>query len=81
MYTMQWERKILQKSSENKSKIFRRSIFVVKDIKRGEKLTKKNIRRIRPGYGLEPKFFDKVLGKKTKKNLYAGNPLKIQQIK
>ena len=48
-----------------KSKIFRRSIFVVKDIKRGEKLTK-NIRRIRPGYALEPKFFDKVLGKKTK---------------
>ena len=75
------KKKFYRNPSENKSKIFRRSIFVVKDIKRGEKLTKKNIRRIRPGYGLEPKFFDKVLGKKTKKNLYAGNPLKIQQIK
>ena len=81
VYSAMGKKKFYRNPSENKSKIFRRSIFVVKDIKRGEKLTKKNIRRIRPGYGLEPKFFDEVLGKKTKKNLYAGNPLKIQQIK
>ena len=81
VYNAMGKKKFFRNPSENKSKIFRRSIFVVKDIKRGEKLTKKNIRRIRPGYGLEPKFFNKVLGKKTKKNLYAGNPLKIQQIK
>ena len=81
VYSAMGKKEFYRNPSENKSKIFRRSIFVVKDIKRGEKLTKKNIRRIRPGYGLEPKFFDKVLGKKTKKNLYAGNPLKIQQIK
>ena len=81
VYSAMGKKKFYRNPSENKSKIFRRSIFVVKDIKRGEKLTKKNIRRIRPGFGLEPKFFDKVLGKKTKKNLYAGNPLKIQQIK
>ncbi len=81
VYSAMGKKKFYRNPSENKSKIFRRSIFVVKDIKRGEKLTKKNIRRIRPGYGLEPKFFDKVLGKKVKKNLYAGNPLKIQQIK
>ena len=81
VYSAMGKKKFYRNPSENKSKIFRRSIFVVKDIKRGEKLTKKNIRRIRPGYGLEPKFFDKVLGKKSKKNLYAGNPLKIQQIK
>ena len=81
IYSAMGKKKFYRNPSENKSKIFRRSIFVVRDIKRGEKLTKKNIRRIRPGYGLEPKFFDKVLGKKTKKNLYAGNPLKIQQLK
>ena len=81
VYSAMGKKKFYRNPSENKSKIFRRSIFVVNDIKRGEKLTKKNIRRIRPGYGLEPKFFDEVLGKKTKKNLYAGNPLKIQQIK
>ena len=81
VYSAMGKKKFYRNPSENKSKIFRRSIFVVKDIKRGEKLTKKNIRRIRPGFGLEPKFFDKVLGKKSKKNLYAGNPLKIQEIK
>ena len=81
VYRIMGKKRFYRNPSENKSKIFRRSIFVVKDIKHGEKLTKKNIRRIRPGYGLEPKFFYKVLGKKSKKNLYAGNPLKIQQIK
>ena len=39
------------RSASKKSKIFKRSIFVVKDIDKGEKLTKRNIRRIRPGYG------------------------------
>ena len=67
VYNAMGKKKFYRNPSENKSKIFRRSIFVVKDIKRGEKLTKKNIRRIRPGYGLEPKFFDKVLEKKQKK--------------
>ena len=67
--------------SEEKSKIFRRSIFAVKDIKVGEKFTKKNIRRIRPGYGLEPKLFDKILGKKSNKNISAGSPLKKRDIK
>ena len=81
VYSTMGKKKFYRNPSENKSKIFRRSIFVVKDIKQGERLTKNNIRKIRPGYGLEPKFYDKVLGKKTKKNLYAGNPLKIQQIK
>ena len=67
-------------SSENKSKIYRRSIFIVKDIRKGEKFTKKNIRRIRPGHGLEPKFFEKILEKKSKKNLFVGDPLKIKHI-
>ena len=67
--------------SEEKSKIFRRSIFAVKDVKIGEKFTKKNIRRIRPGYGLEPKLFDKILGKKSKNNINAGDPLKKKHIK
>ena len=67
--------------SEEKSKIFRRSIFAVKNIKIGEKFTKKNIRRIRPGYGLEPKLFNKILGKKSKNNISAGSPLKKRDIK
>jgi pseudaminic acid synthase len=63
-------------NSENKSKIFRRSIFVVENIKKGEQFTKKNIRRIRPGYGLKPMYYEKLIGKKSSKTLYKGEPLK-----
>ena len=53
--------------SEIESKVFRRSIYAVEDIYPGEILTKKNIRVIRPGFGLAPKYFDKILGSKTHK--------------
>ena len=62
-----------KKEAENK--VFRRSIFVVKDIKEGEELTRENIRVIRPGYGLEPKELPEVLGKKAKQNIERGTPL------
>ena len=67
-----------KKESENK--VFRRSIFVVKDIKAGEELTRENIRVIRPGYGLEPKELPNVLGKKAKKNIERGTPLSFDLI-
>ena len=62
--------------SENKSKVFRRSIFTVKDIKKGEKFSKNNIRVIRPGYGLEPKYYNKILNKKSPINIKKNEPLK-----
>ena len=62
--------------SENKSKIFRRSIFTTKNIKKGEKFTKDNIRVIRPGYGLMPKYFNKILNKKSPVNISKDEPLK-----
>jgi len=65
-----------RKKSENKSLIFRRSIYVVKNIKKGEKFTKKNIRVIRPGHGVEPLYFDKMIGKISPKNLKAETPVK-----
>lgn len=55
--------------------IFRRSLFVVKDIKKGEKFTKANIRSIRPGYGLPPKYYKDILGKIVKKDIKRGIPL------
>ena len=64
------------KSKDSGSKIFRRSIFVVKDIKIGEKFSKSNIRRIRPGFGMNPKFYEKLIGRKSKKNYLRGDPLK-----
>ncbi|MDC0938730.1 pseudaminic acid synthase [Candidatus Pelagibacter sp.] len=62
--------------SENKSKIFRRSIFTIKDIKKGEKFSKDNIRVIRPGYGVAPKYYNKILNKKSPINISKDEPLK-----
>ena len=50
---------------EKNSAVFRKSIFVVKDIRKGEVLTEDNIRVIRPGYGLPPKYYEEVLGKQA----------------
>jgi len=57
-----------------------RSLFVVKDIKRRGRLTSDNIRSIRPGDGLAPKYFKKVLTKKAKKDLKKGTPLKWKDL-
>lgn len=54
---------------------FRRSLFVVKDIKKGEKLTQENVRSIRPGYGMAPKHYDEVLGKCANRDIKRGTPL------
>jgi len=60
---------------ESENIVFRRSLFAVKDIKAGEKITKENIKCIRPGYGLLPKYLPKILGKKAKKDIKRGEPL------
>ncbi|OGS06591.1 MAG: pseudaminic acid synthase [Elusimicrobia bacterium RIFOXYA12_FULL_51_18] len=63
-----------------KNRKFSRSLFVVEDIKKGEALTGKNIRSIRPGDGMPPKHFHEVLGKKASRNLKRGTPLKSNMI-
>ena len=65
---------------EKSSQIFRRSIFCVKDIKKGEKLTQENVRIIRPGYGLAPKYYKDVLGQVALKNIERGTPLEMEMI-
>ncbi|WP_457626275.1 pseudaminic acid synthase [Persephonella sp.] len=57
-----------------------RSLFAVKDIKRGEILTEENIRSIRPGYGLHPKYLPKILGRKARKDIKKGTPLNWEMI-
>ncbi|MBI2075740.1 MAG: pseudaminic acid synthase [Candidatus Aenigmarchaeota archaeon] len=64
-----------QTEAEKYNRQFRRSLFAVKDIKKGEKFTEENVRSIRPAYGLETKFFDAVLGKKASKDIERGTPL------
>lgn len=61
--------------------VFRKSLFVVKDIKAGEKCTKENIRSIRPGYGLAPKYYDSVLDKLAIQEIKRGTPLSRGLIK
>lgn len=60
---------------EESSMVFRRSLFTVKDIGAGERLTEENIRIIRPGYGMKPKYFKDVLGMKTNRELKRGTPV------
>jgi len=54
---------------------FRRSLYVVSDVDEGEFFTTENIRSIRPGYGLAPKYYDKILGMRSKKSISRGTPI------
>ena len=60
---------------EKENVTFRRSIFCVKDIKKGERLTEENIRIIRPGHGLSPKYYEEVLGQVALEDIERGTPL------
>ena len=68
------------KSSEQGNAQFRRSLYVVQDIPAGGELTSDNIRSIRPGYGLAPKYYDEVLGRHAKKALTRGTALCFGQL-
>ncbi|WP_217525678.1 pseudaminic acid synthase [Vibrio metschnikovii] len=59
---------------------FRRSLYIVKDIKAGEVLTEEHVRSIRPGFGLAPKFYDEVIGKAVKIDISHGTPLSFELI-
>ena len=59
---------------------FSRSLFVVKDVKAGEVFNEENVRSIRPGYGLHPKFLKDVIGRRAKKDIKRGTPLSWELI-
>lgn len=61
--------------AEEKSKAFRRSIYVTEDLKEGDVLTRSNLRTIRPGFGLPPKFYDQLIGRKVRKAVKRGTPM------
>ena len=62
--------------AEAKSRVFRRSLFVVKDMKKDEVFTEENVHSIRPGYGLAPKFLPDVLGRRAVMDIPKGTPIK-----
>ena len=59
-----------------KNRKFARSLFVVEYMKKGDVITEGNIRSIRPGYGMHPKFLHEILGKKVIQDLDRGQPLR-----
>tara|TARA_A100000171_G_scaffold52492_1_gene71085 strand:+ start:4967 stop:6007 length:1041 start_codon:yes stop_codon:yes gene_type:complete len=70
--------KISEKVKNNRK--FARSLFVVEEVKAGEEITADNVRSIRPGYGMHPKFYSDVLGKRFKSDIARGTPLLLGHI-
>jgi pseudaminic acid synthase len=66
---------------QQKGRDFCRSLYVVKDIKEGEIFTQENVRSVRPGFGLHPKFYKDILGEKAKVDLQKGTALQMSFIK
>ena len=62
-------------------KAFARSLYVAEDIKKGDIITDKNVRSVRPGFGLHPKYLKDVIGKVAKEDLEKGDRLKLDFIK
>jgi pseudaminic acid synthase len=69
-----------RKESEKGNLVFRRSLYVVKDVKAGEMFTHENVRSIRPGFGIAPKHLSVVLGQKAMHDIKRGNALKFSYV-
>lgn len=61
--------------AEEPSLRFRRSLFIVKNMKKGEEFSENNVRSIRPGYGLHPRYYEQILGRRVQKKVSRGTPL------
>ena len=61
--------------AEKGSIVFRRSIYIAQDIKAGGVLTRENLRCVRPGLGLAPKFYDMLLGRRVNRDVKKGTPM------
>jgi len=70
----------VQTSQEAYNKRFRRSIFITKDLARGDTFTEENIKILRPEFGIAPKYYDEILGKKSNSDLDRGEPLKWENV-
>jgi pseudaminic acid synthase len=66
--------------NEANCRIFRRSLFVVRDVQAGERFTRENVRSIRPGMGLHTRFFEELLGQRAARDLERGTPLRSEHV-
>jgi pseudaminic acid synthase len=78
---MMGKKYFFRNKNENQSLQFRRSIYATSNIKKGEKFTKKNIRVIRPGFGIQPVYFEKLINKKSPFNIKSDMPIKVKLLK
>jgi len=69
-----------RKSSEQANVKFRRSLYFVRDAQKGDVITENDIRSIRPGYGLAPKFYEQILGKHLRTDVQRGTPVSFDLI-
>ena len=70
----------LSNRQKNGRRNFSRSLYIVKDVKEGDEVSDDNVKSIRPGFSLHPKFYKKILGKKFKKSMIKGNRLNLDDI-
>ena len=66
--------------SEKRNIKYRRSIYFVENLMKGEEIQQNHIRRIRPGYGLSPKYFENIIGKKVNRDITRGEPVKWEDL-
>ena len=77
-YKLLGKKYFFRNKTENINKKYRRSIFAVKDINKGDLFSYENLRRVRPAYGIEPKYFEKIIGRKSPISISKNTPLKKQ---
>lgn len=65
---------------QKKGRDFSRSLYIAEDIKKGELFTEKNLRSVRPGFGLHPKYYNEIIGKVANKDLELGEPMKLSHL-
>jgi pseudaminic acid synthase len=80
-FLMMGKEYFFRNKSENQSLQFRRSIYAVSDIKKGERFNKKNIRVIRPGFGIQPVYFEKLINRKSPFDIKRQTPVKKSLLK
>ena len=71
----------LKKKNEKKNLVYRRSLFAVEEIKKGQKFSNNNLKSLRPKIGLDPIFIKKLLGKKSKIKIATNTPITSKILK